>query len=90
MERGAAAIVLSIVAIVGALATLHLILNEPTGHIVQGETVYPQVRGEMLPFPCATSSAYFLRTEGKYDLYCCSEDMIGQNNCRRPQYIRLP
>ncbi len=89
MERGAAIAVLGLVGLVSLLAIVSLLFQHPTGNVAQNEGFYPTEYLETLPIPCATSTAYFLRSEGAYEVYCCSEDLIGQNTCRRPQYIRL-
>jgi len=81
--------VLGLVSMVGALALVSLLFHNPTGAVAQDTSVYPLDYGQSLPMPCAQGPAYLLGNNGMYAVYCCSEDMIGQNTCRRPQTIKL-
>lgn len=87
-ERGVAVTVLGIAGIVGVLATVAL-FQSPTGLVAQGEPVYPTISVRGLPVICSTPDALYLGNEGSYAVYCCREDLIGQNECNFPQKVLL-
>lgn len=81
MERGEALVVLSVVALVGVIASTTLLLTNPAGSVVQGETIIPQPRPS--PILCeAGNQAFLLSTGPRFAVFCCPEDMIGQNECK--------
>ena len=86
MERGEELAALSVVAVVGVLATITLLLNNPTGQLTQGEEVYPSQPYN--PIACeGAESILLLKQERRFDVYCCPEDMIGQNECKEPHTV---
>jgi len=89
MQRGEAVAVLSIVSIVGILASATLLLHSPTAQITQGQTMYETVPQSLFPIICAQSytDLIIIHAPGNIDTYCCPEDMIGENTCKKPQRI---
>ncbi len=90
-EQGSIAIaVLSIIGIVGVLATLTLFMRQPAGLVTQGEGVYA-VKYGVNGIECENrlQEAYFLGYESNYEVYCCVEDMNGQNECNQPYKILI-
>jgi len=94
MERGEqsiAVIVLAIVGIVSAMAAVALFLPHPTGLVMQDESVYVTEDAGNLAIGCRNlqQKVIFLGWEANYGVYCCLEDMIGQNTCRAPYQILI-
>jgi len=90
-EQGSIAIaVLSIIGIVGVLATLTLIMRQPAGLVTQGEGVYA-VKYGVNGVECENrlQEVYFLGYNGNYEVYCCAEDMNGQNECIQPYQVLI-
>ncbi len=89
-EEGSIAIaVLSVISIVGVLATITLFLRQPAGLIAQGQNIYPTEDITGLPIVCSEYQAIFLGYDANFKVYCCKEDMNGQNECRSPQRILI-
>ncbi|PIN74575.1 hypothetical protein COV18_06810 [Candidatus Woesearchaeota archaeon CG10_big_fil_rev_8_21_14_0_10_37_12] len=78
--------VLSVIALVAAIAAVTLMVQQPTGNIAQGQPFYPLAEPGLVM--CANMKpAFLLQDMGHYQVYCCSEDMIGDNACRNPHRI---
>ncbi len=91
-EQGSIAVaVLSIIGVVGVLATLTLIMRQPSGQITQDSSVYQTVQIGSLNIMCQNmmQEVYFLGYQGAYEVYCCPEHMIGQNECKHPKKILI-
>lgn len=88
MERGER---LTTYAIIGFIAVVSMIgaanLLSPTGELMQGQQVYNIAYPQVLQ--CTTQPAIYLGYQMNYGIYCCPEDMIGQNECRFPKRILL-
>ncbi len=80
-ERSIAIAVLSVIGIVGLLATVTLFLGEPTANVAQGQSIYTTEDQAALGMDCLNRQVYFLRYEANFGVYCCPEHMIGQNEC---------
>ena len=91
-ERNIAIAVLGAATIIGVLAILTLFLQQPTGQIMQGESVYASVDADRLGIPCSnpTNQAILIGYERDHQVYCCIEHVIGQNECKAPQRIIIP
>jgi hypothetical protein len=95
MERGAerniAIAVLSIIAIVGVLATATLFLKQPTGQVMQEQGIYVSEDASELAIECENRQqiVYFLGYEGNFAVYCCPEKMNGQNECMWPHKVLI-
>jgi len=90
MERGAT-IALFIVVIVGMLAMINLVMPEPTAQLTQGQGVYITEDAAHLAISCKNpqQQVNFLRYDANYAVFCCLEDMIGQNDCRFEKRVLL-
>ncbi|MBS3147362.1 hypothetical protein J4219_00590 [Candidatus Woesearchaeota archaeon] len=86
MERGEALVVLSVVALVGIIASTTLLLTNPAGAVAQGQSIIPQPRSS--PILCEQGTQAFLLSTGpRFAVFCCPEDMIGQNECKERHTI---
>jgi len=94
MERGAvsgAVLVLALVGIVGVLATVALIARQPTGLVAQNEAIYVTEDARTLGIACRNwqHQVFFLGYTGSYAVFCCTEDMTDQNECRYPHKVLI-
>ena len=90
MKRGESSIafvVLMVIGIVGAIATV-ILVGQPTGLIPQGQSMYPLEDVSGLGIECQGVAA-FLGYNADFRVYCCLEHMIGQNECRVPHRVRI-
>ncbi|MBW3016322.1 hypothetical protein KY309_01795 [Candidatus Woesearchaeota archaeon] len=90
MERGATVALIAVV-IVGVLAIITIIMPAPTGFIAQGQAVYVTESAPHLAIACKNpqQQVVFLRYDSNYAIFCCLEDMIGQNACRSEKRVLL-
>ncbi len=87
-DRSIAIAVLSVIGIVGILAAITL-ARQPTGLVAQGQTIYVTENAANLPVLCKEPQVIFLGYDANYKVYCCFEDMIGQNECLYPQKVMI-
>jgi len=92
MERGEgriALIVLILIGIVGVIASVTLFLRGPTGLVMQGQDIYPTEDARNIGITCENpgQKAVFLGYSSNFQVYCCLEDMIGQNECIFPYRV---
>ncbi len=91
-EQGSIAVaVLSIISVVGVLATLTMFMRQPIGQVTQDSSVYPTVQIGRLDIVCENmmQEVYFLGYQGAYGVYCCPEHMQGQNECKYPKKVLI-
>ena len=88
MKRGEHSIAITVlvtIGMVGVVSSLVLYANSPTGTVFQYDTVYPT---EQVPYVyCQQGRAMFMGMDSEYAVYCCPEDLVGQNECYIPQRI---
>ncbi len=91
MERGAGLAVLSIIGIVGLLATVTLFLRQPTGLVMQDQSIYITEDAGRLAITCKNvqQQVVFLGYDANYRVYCCLENMHGQNECILPHRVLI-
>jgi len=91
MERGEQIATLTVLAVIGITSVLALItmFGAPTGKITQTQKIYPEVYLPEISYQCANpnQNMIFLGYQANYGVYCCVEDMIGQNTCGLPRKI---
>jgi len=94
MQRGESRTTVAVVgllAVIGVLAVLALFVKQPTGKVMQDQSVYVTVDQEMVTPSCqkAEDRAIFLGYTGNYMVFCCPEDMSGQNECKYPKRVLM-
>jgi len=93
MERGDrnAIAILSAIFIVGVLAIITLVMQQPTGQVMQDQSIYVTEEAGHFAIECKnpTRTVVFLRYDANYAVYCCLEDMMGQNECRFEKRVLL-
>ena len=82
---------LTIVGIIGLLATASLFAQSPTGQVMQEQGVYISEDQANLAIECENrlQQVIFLGYQANYGVWCCPEDMNGQNECRFPKRILI-
>lgn len=90
MERGALA-ALIVTVTVGILAVITLMMPEPTAMLMTDQGVYITENAAHMAIACKnpTQTVNFLRYDANYAVFCCLEDMIGQNECRFEKRVLL-
>ncbi|VVB81147.1 Uncharacterised protein [uncultured archaeon] len=93
MERGdkSTIAILGAIAIVGVLALVTLVVQQPTGQVMQDQSIYVTEDAGNLAIECKnpTQTVVFLRYDANYAVYCCLEDMMDQNQCRFEKRVLL-
>ena len=94
MERGEQSVaiaVLSVIGIVGVLASVTLFMKAPSGLVMQGQSIYVTENAANLQISCSNPSqqVVFLGYENNYQVWCCIEKMIGQNTCMEPHKVSI-
>lgn len=89
-ERSIAIVTLSMISIVAVLAAVALFLRQPSGMVMQGTEVYKTADADKFGITCASldvQKVTYMGSEGRYEVYCCIDDLTGQNGCRTPHRI---
>ena len=58
---------------------------------MQEQSIYVTEDAAELAIECENREqlVYFLEYEANYGVYCCKEDMIGQNECKFPHKVLI-
>lgn len=89
-ERSIAIVTLSMISIVAMLAAVTLFLRQPAGMIMQGTEVYRTADADKFGITCTNlnnNKVAYMGSEGRYEVYCCIDDLIGQNSCGTPHRV---
>lgn len=83
MQRGELLTVLSLIGLISIIAATGVSL-QLTGNVAQNARFYPVPQDA--PMVCLTEQI-MLKDTPTATVYCCKENMIGQNTCRFPYTI---
>ena len=80
---------LVLIGIVGVIASITLFLKGPTGLVMQGQDIYPTEDAQRIGIVCENpgQKVVLLGRAANSQVYCCLEDMIGQNECIFPYRV---
>jgi len=89
-ERSIAIVTLSMISIVAMLAAVALFLRQPSGMVMQGTEVYRTADASKFGITCANLNVQkvaYMGSISRYEVYCCLDDLRGQNTCGTPHRV---